>query len=177
MLTVPALTLRFRSRYPAVTRSVRAIRSDVLDIARDCGAEGECLEEVRLAVSEAAREAVTHGMADAHLRVQIELGDAELVVTVSGDGAADADARMCFPCGRAVDREHDSAIERLEGALMEQAAGTATELVACAQRAEVAARQAWVHWVDDEAYRGVNAGPFELRASDPAGADGALRPR
>lgn len=28
----------------------------------------------------------------------------------------------------------------------------------------VAARGAWLHWVDDESFRGLNAGPFELLA-------------
>jgi hypothetical protein len=177
VLTVPALTLRSRSRYPADARSVRAIRSDVLDIARDCGAAGECLEDIRLAVSEAAREAVTRSLAGAYVQVQVELGDGEIVVTVCGAGGTDTDARVSFPCTLAVDREHDSAVERLDAALVEQdrlsagldaAVGTSTELTAYARLQaagdQVAARQAWVHWVDDNAYRGLNAGPFELRA-------------
>ena len=153
----------------------------MLDVARDCGADGECLEKIRLAVSEAAREAVTSSLAGAHVQVRIELGDGELVVTVGGDGAGYGDTVMRFPCALAVDQEHDSAVERLEEALLEQdrlsdrldaAVGTSQELTAYMQLqaagSEVAARQAWVHWVDDEAYRGLNAGAFELRASDPA---------
>ena len=31
---------------------------------------------------------------------------------------------------------------------------------------EVAARDAWLRWVDDDGYRGLNAGPFELLAED-----------
>jgi hypothetical protein len=160
---------------------VRAIRSEALDTARDCGADGECLEKIRLGVSEAAREAVSRSLADGQVHVQIELGDGEFVVTVGCDGVVHADARMRFPCALAVDQEHDSAVERLEEALVEQdrlsdrldaAVGTSTELRAYTQLraagSHVAARQAWVHWVDDKAYRGLNAGPFELRASDPA---------
>ena len=73
--------------------------------------------------------------------------------------------------------EHDSAVQRLEAVLAEQdrlsqrydaAIGTSTELGARLElRAagdQVAAREAWLHWVDDESYRGLNAGPFELRA-------------
>ena len=33
---------------------------------------------------------------------------------------------------------------------------------------QVTAREAWVHWVDDEGYRGLNAGPFELLAERAA---------
>ena len=73
--------------------------------------------------------------------------------------------------------EHDSAVQRLEAVLTEQnrlsrrheaAIGTSTELGARVElRAagdQVAARKAWLHWVDDETYRGLNAGPFELLA-------------
>ncbi len=73
--------------------------------------------------------------------------------------------------------QHDSAMQRLDAALGEQARlreryqaaiGTSAELGSFGRlRAaddQVAAREAWVHWVDDERYRGLNAGPFELLA-------------
>ncbi len=78
-------------------------------------------------------------------------------------------------------QEHDRAVQRLEAALVEQdrlrerfdgAAGTSTELGAHVRvRAagdQVRAREAWLHWVDDESYRGLNAGPFELLAESRA---------
>ncbi len=80
--------------------------------------------------------------------------------------------------------ERDNAVERLDAALAEQdrmsecfdaAVGTSTELRAHNGRAagdEVRAREAWVHWVEDEHYRGVNAGPFELLAETPELAPG-----
>jgi hypothetical protein len=74
-------------------------------------------------------------------------------------------------------KEHDGAAQRLDTALVEQhslsdryeaAIGTPSELGAYVRlRAagdRVAARQAWLNWIDDEAYRGLNAGPFELLA-------------
>jgi hypothetical protein len=81
--------------------------------------------------------------------------------------------------------ERDRAVEGLEAALVEQgrlgerfdaAIGTSSEFGAYARlRAageQVTAREAWVHWIDDESYRGLNAGPFELLAeSRAAGAD------
>ena len=91
------------------------------------------------------------------------------------------------------DQERDSAVERLEAALVEQdrlgerfdaAIGTSTELRAYARLRgagdEVRARQAWVNWVEDASYRGLNAGPFELleenddlaRAGEPEGRHG-----
>jgi len=77
--------------------------------------------------------------------------------------------------------EHDRAVQRLEVALVEQdrqgerfdtAAGTSSELGAYVRlRAagdQVRAREVWLHWVDDEGYRGLNAGPFELLAESRA---------
>ena len=77
--------------------------------------------------------------------------------------------------------ERDSAVRRLEAALVEQerlaerfdaAIGTSTEFAAYVRlRAagdRVRAREAWVNWVDDEGYRGLNAGPFELLAESGA---------
>jgi hypothetical protein len=78
-------------------------------------------------------------------------------------------------------QERDSAVERLEAALVEQdrlgerfdaAVGTSTEFGAYvrfrAAADQVTAREAWVHWVADEGYRGLNAGPFELLAERAA---------
>jgi hypothetical protein len=75
--------------------------------------------------------------------------------------------------------EHDRAVRQLETAVVEQdrlgerfdvAVGTSSELGAYVRlRAagdRVRAREAWVHWVDDEGYRGLNAGPFELLAEE-----------
>jgi hypothetical protein len=68
-------------------------------------------------------------------------------------------------------------MQRLEAALGEQdrlgerfeaAVGTSTEFGAYvwlrAAGDQVTAREAWLNWVDDEDYRGLNAGPFELLA-------------
>jgi hypothetical protein len=76
-------------------------------------------------------------------------------------------------------KERDRAAQRLEAGLAEQhrlgerfeaAVGTSTELGAYARlRAagdRVRALEAWLNWVDDEGYRGLNAGPFELLAED-----------
>ena len=74
-------------------------------------------------------------------------------------------------------KERHRAVQRLESALVEQgrlrerfhaAIGTSTEFGAYVRLRnagnQVAAREAWVNWVDDEGYRGLNAGPFELLA-------------
>jgi hypothetical protein len=77
--------------------------------------------------------------------------------------------------------QHDRAVQRLEAALVEQArlgerhdaaAGTSIEFQAYLRlRAAgdlVTARAAWLKWVDDDGYRGLNAGPFELLAEHRA---------
>jgi hypothetical protein len=74
-------------------------------------------------------------------------------------------------------KEHDSAVQWLDAELVEQdrlteryhdAIGTSREVGAYARLgaagADVAAREAWLHWIDDEHYRGLNAGRFELLA-------------
>jgi hypothetical protein len=76
-------------------------------------------------------------------------------------------------------QEHDDAEQRLRAALVERrrsrerydgaVGGSALLLAAVGLHAadqEVAARDAWLRWVDDDGYRGLNAGPFELRAGD-----------
>ena len=78
-------------------------------------------------------------------------------------------------------QERDSAVQRLEAALVEQdllgerfdaAVGTSTEFRAYfrfrAAGDRVTAREAWVNWVAVEGYRGLNAGPFELLAERAA---------
>jgi hypothetical protein len=75
-----------------------------------------------------------------------------------------------------VTEAHAQAIERLDEALAKQkrstdryeaAVGTAAELPADVDvhiaHEHVIAREAWLKWVDDEGYRGLNAGPFALR--------------
>ena len=75
-----------------------------------------------------------------------------------------------------VSQERDRAVDRMSAALDEQnrcanryeaAIGTSSELSAhvALRRADeqVMARDAWLKWVDDAGYRGLNAGPFELR--------------
>ena len=76
--------------------------------------------------------------------------------------------------------QHDSAVRRLNAELVEQqrlrerhraAIGTSAEASAerrlRAEGDKVAAREAWLHWIDEEGYRGLNAGPFELLAEQP----------
>jgi hypothetical protein len=77
----------------------------------------------------------------------------------------------------AANQQREGARQRLDAALVEQdrlgdlldgAVGTSTEFRAYvhlqAAGEQVAARQAWLNWVENASYRGINAGPFELAA-------------
>ena len=72
---------------------------------------------------------------------------------------------------------HNSAVRRLHAQLLERdrlsaryvrANGTPSELAAYIRLRtagdRIAAREAWVNWVDDKSSRGLNAGPLELLA-------------
>ena len=76
-------------------------------------------------------------------------------------------------------QEHERAVRRLDAALAEQqrsrdrydaaVGGSARRVAAVPLHVadqEVAARDAWLRWVDDDGYRGLNAGPFELLAEE-----------
>lgn len=77
--------------------------------------------------------------------------------------------------------EHDSAVQRLDVEHVEQerlrerykaAIGTPAESGSYrrlgAADDQVAAREAWLRWIDEASYRGLNAGPFELLAEQPS---------
>ena len=64
--------------------------------------------------------------------------------------------------GEAVAEQHRSS-ERYDAAVGKSAQLLA-EVALHAADQEVGARDAWLRWVDDDRYRGLNAGPFELLA-------------
>ena len=66
--------------------------------------------------------------------------------------------------GAALAEQHRSR-ERFDAAVGRSAHLLAAVALHAADQ-EVAARDAWLRWVDDDGYRGLNAGPFELLAED-----------
>jgi anti-sigma regulatory factor (Ser/Thr protein kinase) len=112
-----------------------------------------------------------------HLDIRSSSAGTEVRMAFSrpGEAADRGDTAQRFE--DAADRERDSARQRLHAALVEQhrlgdifdaAVGTSTEFRAYARLKaageQVAARQAWLNWVENASYRGINAGPFELAA-------------
>ncbi|WP_249010409.1 ATP-binding protein [Conexibacter sp. DBS9H8] len=75
--------------YPAVAASVRAARNAVAAIAEAHGASPQCVDDVRLAVSEAATNVVVHAYEEhttGSFRVLAVIGGDQLVVIVEDDG-------------------------------------------------------------------------------------------
>jgi len=172
---------RFRAQYSASPPCVGVIRGEVEAVARELGIEGEQLGDLALAVSEAATNAVVDGLArrdDPPVRVRVDVADPEMLVTISGGTEVSLAFRCSTPSAQArgsvaqlkeaTDHVHDGAVQRLDDALLEQdrlgmsfeaAVGTSSEFGAYVrlQRAgeQVAARQAWLNWVDNESYQRV----------------------
>jgi len=75
--------------YPAVPETVPLLRSALTGVAAAAGADGERLEEIRLAVSEALTNAVVHAYRDRHggqVHVTAAVACGELWVLIGDDG-------------------------------------------------------------------------------------------
>jgi serine/threonine-protein kinase RsbW len=90
---VVASTVSYTRSYSAVAESVPAARAEVTEFAERAGAQGERLEAVRLAVSEAVTNVVIHAYADrgpGEHKIQVCASAVEdglwILVTDEGDG-------------------------------------------------------------------------------------------
>lgn len=81
---------RFDARYPASPYSIAAMRGEAVAIARECGLEDRDLNDIALAVSEAATNAVVHGSPGdgpcVSISVEIERGEILIVIGDEGEG-------------------------------------------------------------------------------------------
>jgi len=82
------VSLSFEGTFPPTPVGVGALRRDVAAFAKRCGMDDEALSGVRLAVSEAATNAVVHAYRDSagELQVRANVMDGELVVVVADTG-------------------------------------------------------------------------------------------
>lgn len=80
--------LRLDSSLPAVPESVTLIRHAVADLAADAGIDGEQLDAIRLAVSEAATNTVlyAYGSDDGEIHTTAEFAGDELWVLIADHG-------------------------------------------------------------------------------------------
>jgi anti-sigma regulatory factor (Ser/Thr protein kinase) len=76
------------SSYPAVPETVGALRDEIAELAAGAGATGERLQAVRLAVSEAATNAILHAYrgAPGEIHLTASVLDGELTVLLADDG-------------------------------------------------------------------------------------------
>ena len=82
------MAIAFEASYPGTPLAVRALRREMAGLANDCGMDAEGIAAVRLAVTEAATNAVIHAYAEAHgeLRVTAAIQDGELTIVIGDTG-------------------------------------------------------------------------------------------
>jgi anti-sigma regulatory factor (Ser/Thr protein kinase) len=86
------MAISFEARIPGTPLGVRMLRREMAGIAKDCGMDAEGIADVRLAVTEAATNAVIHAYAKAEgeLSVTAAMQDGELAPGSSRDTTAPA---------------------------------------------------------------------------------------
>jgi anti-sigma regulatory factor (Ser/Thr protein kinase) len=82
------MAISFEARVPGTPLGVRMLRREMAGVAKDCGMDAEGIADVRLAVTEAATNAVMHAYAEAEgeLRVAAAMHDGELTVVIGDSG-------------------------------------------------------------------------------------------
>jgi anti-sigma regulatory factor (Ser/Thr protein kinase) len=83
------VTVSYEATFPPTPQGVGALRREVAAFAHDAGLDEDGVAGVRLAVSEAATNAVVHGYRDSsegELKVLAYVAERELVVIVSDAG-------------------------------------------------------------------------------------------
>jgi serine/threonine-protein kinase RsbW len=83
------MVIPFEARYPGTSRAVGVLRRDMAELAKDCGMDAEGIADVRLAVTEAATNAVVHAYAEAEgeLSVTAAMRDGELTIVIGDTGS------------------------------------------------------------------------------------------
>jgi anti-sigma regulatory factor (Ser/Thr protein kinase) len=82
------MAISFEARVPGTPLGVSMLRREMAGIAEDCGMNAEGIADVRLAVTEAATNAVIHAYADAEgeLKVTAAIQDGELAIVIGDTG-------------------------------------------------------------------------------------------
>lgn len=80
--------MRFDGRFPAVSLGIAAIRGEMTAVARECGLDERQVNDVALAVSEAATNAIVHGYRGepGTIHVTASIGDGELTIMIADEG-------------------------------------------------------------------------------------------
>jgi serine/threonine-protein kinase RsbW len=82
------MAMSFDARVPGTPLGVGMLRSEMAELAKDCGMDAEGIADVRLAVTEAATNAVIHAYAEAdgELRVTAAVHHGELAIVIGDTG-------------------------------------------------------------------------------------------
>lgn len=80
--------MHFTATYAATPESVALVRNQMAALARDCGLSDHAVGDVKLAVSEAATNALVHGYrgAEGTIRVEAHIAQGQLVIAVRDTG-------------------------------------------------------------------------------------------
>jgi anti-sigma regulatory factor (Ser/Thr protein kinase) len=80
--------VRFEGSFAAVAAEISAIRRRMAALARECGLDDERVNEVALAVSEAATNAIVHGYRgeEGTIHVTAHDDDGELTIVIADEG-------------------------------------------------------------------------------------------
>jgi anti-sigma regulatory factor (Ser/Thr protein kinase) len=83
-----AMSSRFQATYPGIPTAVRDIRGELTRFAARAGFDDGQLDDIRIAVSEAATNAVVHAYAErrGEIRVVAGVDRGELVIAIADDG-------------------------------------------------------------------------------------------
>ena len=86
----------FEAKVPGTPLGVRMVRHEMAAMAAGCGMDADGIADVRLAVTEAAANAVMHAYADAEgqLSVSAVARDGELAIVIGDAGAGFAEDRV-----------------------------------------------------------------------------------
>jgi serine/threonine-protein kinase RsbW len=89
------MALAFEAKFPGTPVGVRMVRREMAGLAEDCGMDVEAIADLRLAVTEAATNAVMHAYAEAEgeLRVTAAMHDGALTIVIGDTGPGLVDRR------------------------------------------------------------------------------------
>ena len=82
------MAIPFEARLPGTPLGVRTLRREMAGIAAECGMSADAIADVKLAVTEAATNAVMHAYADTagELTVTATARDGELAIVIGDTG-------------------------------------------------------------------------------------------
>lgn len=80
--------MTFAATYEASPESIALLRNQMAVLAADCGLDAQAIGDVKLAVSEAATNALVHGYRNRSgaIRVEVTVAAEELVIAITDDG-------------------------------------------------------------------------------------------